>query len=119
MTQHCPALATCPALNGSPPRQPNKHKQASTMAPIPKTMSGILIEETGGVEVLKWKTDLPVPDVKEGEILVRNEFVGVNYIDTYASPLVLTLPLICFPGFTLPYLKLPYELTYLTLHHNL
>lgn len=45
-------------------------------------MSGILIEEHGGVEVLKWKTDLPVPELKEGQVLVRNEFVGVNYIDT-------------------------------------
>jgi NADPH2:quinone reductase len=45
-------------------------------------MSGILIEETGGVEALQWKTDLPVPELKEGEILVHNEFVGVNYIDT-------------------------------------
>ncbi|KAK4238670.1 hypothetical protein C8A03DRAFT_14887 [Achaetomium macrosporum] len=53
------------------------------MPPIPKTMSGILIEETGGVEVLQWKTNLPVPELKEGEILVRNEFIGVNYIDTY------------------------------------
>jgi len=52
------------------------------MAPIPKSMSGILIEENGGVEVLKWKTDLPVPQLKDGEILVRNEFAGVNYIDT-------------------------------------
>jgi len=52
------------------------------MAPIPKSMSGILIEENGGIEVLKWKTDLPVPQPKDGEILVRNEFVGVNYIDT-------------------------------------
>jgi len=51
-------------------------------SPIPTHMSGILIEENGGVEVLKWKTDLPVPELKEGEVLVRNEFVGVNYIDT-------------------------------------
>ncbi|KAK1755918.1 quinone oxidoreductase [Echria macrotheca] len=58
-------------------------RQASTMAPIPKNMSGILIEENGGVDVLKWKTDLPVPQPQDGEILVRNEFVGVNYIDTY------------------------------------
>ncbi|KAK4134677.1 NAD(P)-binding protein [Trichocladium antarcticum] len=43
------------------------------MAPIPKTMSGILIEETGGVEVLKWKTDLPVPQLQEGQVLVRND----------------------------------------------
>ncbi|KAK4155831.1 hypothetical protein C8A00DRAFT_13136 [Chaetomidium leptoderma] len=53
------------------------------MSSIPKTMSGILIEETGGADVLKWKTDLPVPELKEGEILVRNEFIGVNFIDTY------------------------------------
>jgi NADPH2:quinone reductase len=45
-------------------------------------MSGILIEETGGPEVLQWKTDLPVPELKEGEVLVRNEFVGVNFIET-------------------------------------
>lgn len=53
------------------------------MTPIPKTQSGILIEENGGPEVLKWKTDIPVPELKDGEVLVRNEFVGVNYIDTY------------------------------------
>ena len=58
------------------------------MPPIPKTMSGVLIEENGGVEVLQWKTDLPVPELKEGEVLVRNEFIGVNYIDTYAPPLL-------------------------------
>ena len=52
------------------------------MAPIPRTMSGILIEEVGGIEALKWKTDLPVPELKEGEVLVKNEFIGVNYIDT-------------------------------------
>ncbi|KAI9679342.1 MAG: NADPH:quinone reductase [Caeruleum heppii] len=55
------------------------------MAPssIPKTMSGVIVEKTGGSEVLQYRTDLPVPSPKEGEILVRNEFVGVNYIDTY------------------------------------
>ncbi|KAK4034631.1 hypothetical protein C8A01DRAFT_38890 [Parachaetomium inaequale] len=53
------------------------------MSSTPKTMSGILIEETGGPEVLQWKTDLPVPELKEGEVLVRNEFVGVNFIETY------------------------------------
>jgi NADPH:quinone reductase-like Zn-dependent oxidoreductase len=50
-------------------------------------MSGILIEATGGLDVLQWKTDLPVPELKEGEVLVKNEYVGVNFIDTYAPPL--------------------------------
>jgi len=57
---------------------------ARTMATsIPKTMKGVLIEKTGGVEVLQYKTDLPVPTPKEGEILVKNDFIGINYIDTY------------------------------------
>ncbi|EON61074.1 hypothetical protein W97_00285 [Coniosporium apollinis CBS 100218] len=50
---------------------------------IPKTMAGVLIEKTGGTEVLQYKTDLPVPEPKDGEVLVKNEFVGINYIDTY------------------------------------
>ncbi|EKD18281.1 uncharacterized protein L3040_004762 [Drepanopeziza brunnea f. sp. 'multigermtubi'] len=50
---------------------------------IPKTMKGVLMEKTGGVEVLQYKTDLPVPTPKAGEVLVKNDFIGVNYIDTY------------------------------------
>jgi NADPH:quinone reductase len=50
---------------------------------LPKTMKGVLIEKTGGVEVLEYKTDLPVPEPKEGQILVKNDYIGINYIDTY------------------------------------
>lgn len=46
-------------------------------------MSGVIISNTGGTEVLEYRTDLPVPVPKEGEVLVKNEFIGVNYIDTY------------------------------------
>lgn len=46
-------------------------------------MKGVLIEKTGGVEVLDYRTDLPVPTPKEGEILVKNDFIGINFIDTY------------------------------------
>ncbi|KAL8712944.1 MAG: hypothetical protein Q9220_002802 [cf. Caloplaca sp. 1 TL-2023] len=52
------------------------------MAPIPKMMKAIQVEKTGGVEVLQYK-DLPVPTPKKDEILIHNEFMGVNYIDTY------------------------------------
>jgi NADPH2:quinone reductase len=52
---------------------------------LPKTMKGILIEKTGGVEVLEYKTDLPVPEPKEGQILVKNDYIGINYIDTYTT----------------------------------
>lgn len=33
--------------------------------------------------MLQYKTDLPVPSPKEGELLVKNAFLGINYIDTY------------------------------------
>ena len=49
---------------------------------IPKAMSGVLIEKTGGVEVLQYRTDLPVPTPKEGQVIVKNDFIGINYIDT-------------------------------------
>lgn len=57
-----------------------------TSVSIPKTMAGIVIEKTGGTEVLQYKTDLPVPVPKEGEVLIKNEYIGVNYIDTYQHP---------------------------------
>ncbi|KAK3390184.1 hypothetical protein B0H63DRAFT_538357 [Podospora didyma] len=53
------------------------------MSPVPKTMAGILVEKLGGPEVLQFKTNLPVPHIKDGEVLVKNEFIGINYIDTY------------------------------------
>lgn len=62
----------------------------SSASGIPKTMKGVLIEKTGGTEVLQYRTDLPVPEPKDGELLVKNEYIGINYIDTY-SPAFSTL----------------------------
>lgn len=53
-----------------------------SMASVPKTMKGVWIEKTGGTEVLQYREDVPVPEPKEGEVLVKNEFIGINYIDT-------------------------------------
>ena len=50
---------------------------------IPKTMKGVLIEKTGGTEVLQYRTDLPVPTPGDNEVLVKNDYIGINYIDTY------------------------------------
>jgi hypothetical protein len=52
------------------------------MSNLPTTMKGVLIQRTGGIGVLEYKTDLPLPIPQSGEILVKNEFTGVNYIDT-------------------------------------
>ena len=52
------------------------------MASLPSTMKGVFFEKTGGPEVLQYKTDLPVPELTEGQVLVKNDYIGVNYIDT-------------------------------------
>ncbi|PNY29402.1 Quinone oxidoreductase-like protein [Tolypocladium capitatum] len=52
------------------------------MAAIPSTMNAVQIARTGGVEVLEHKA-VPVPVPGPGQVLVRNRFAGVNFIDTY------------------------------------
>jgi NADPH2:quinone reductase len=68
------------------------------MASIPKTMNAIRFDRLGGPEVLQYVSDEPVPTLKDGEILVRNEFVGVNFIDTYFRSGVYKAPLPQIPG---------------------
>ncbi|XXG94716.1 T-complex protein 1 subunit delta [Hypoxylon texense] len=53
------------------------------MASIPTTQKGVIIDKTGGPEVLQYTTDLPVPALVDGQILVKNDYIGVNFIDTY------------------------------------
>jgi NADPH:quinone reductase len=45
-------------------------------------MHAIQITEHGGPEVLKW-TELPTPSPAKGEVLVRVDAAGVNFIDVY------------------------------------
>ncbi len=45
-------------------------------------MLAVRISKTGGPEVLE-TADLPVPEPGPGEILIRQEAVGLNFIDTY------------------------------------
>ena len=53
------------------------------MSTVPKTMKAAVIRETGGPEVMKVETDYPVPTLADGQVLVKNEFAGINFIDTY------------------------------------
>ena len=48
---------------------------------IPKTMIAIEISEFGGPEVLR-PVELPVPEVRERELLVRVAAAGINFPDT-------------------------------------
>ncbi|KAI5862135.1 NAD(P)-binding protein [Durotheca rogersii] len=53
------------------------------MASLPSTQKGVVINKTGGTDVLEYKTDLPVPAPAAGQVLVKNDYLGINYIDTY------------------------------------
>ncbi len=45
-------------------------------------MKAVTISKTGGPEVLELK-DIQLKDPKLGEVLIKNEAIGLNYIDTY------------------------------------
>lgn len=46
-------------------------------------MRAITIDKTGGPEVMTYTEDAPKPTPKDGEVLIKNTFAGINYIDTY------------------------------------
>jgi NADPH:quinone reductase len=50
---------------------------------IPLKQKVVVAETIGGPDVLKYQTDYPVPNIKDGEVLTKNEVLGVNFIDTY------------------------------------
>ncbi|KAF5368377.1 hypothetical protein D9758_002468 [Tetrapyrgos nigripes] len=52
------------------------------MSGLPDTIEAICIEKTGGFEVIEKKT-LPFPKVDPGNVVVKVEYLGVNFIDTY------------------------------------
>ncbi|KAI0974410.1 hypothetical protein F4678DRAFT_374291 [Xylaria arbuscula] len=72
-----------PIVTGRRPATHTSRRFANTMAPIPSTQKAVLINKTGGTEVLEYITDVPVPTPADGEVLVKNDFLGVNFIDTY------------------------------------
>ncbi len=49
----------------------------------PTIMRGIIIPTYGASSVLTLKEDLPIPTPKPNEVLVKLEYAGVNFIDTY------------------------------------
>ena len=61
------------------------------------TMKAIQVRNTGGPEVLEY-VDIPKPEPREGELLVRVEAAGVNYIDVYHRGGLYKLPLPFVPG---------------------
>jgi len=52
------------------------------MSSFPETIQAYAIAKTGGVEVLELMT-LPFPKVEPDHLVVKVEWIGVNFIDTY------------------------------------
>ncbi len=48
---------------------------------MPKTMHAVLLTGHGGYEVLEYRTDVPVPQPKPGEVLIRVAATAVNNTD--------------------------------------
>jgi len=50
---------------------------------VPSVMRAAVVREPGPAEALVVERDFPVPSVGDGQVLVKNEFAGINFIDTY------------------------------------
>ncbi|MEU6139134.1 NADP-dependent oxidoreductase [Streptomyces sp. NPDC047081] len=66
-----------------------------------RTMRAIRLHEHGGPEVLRYE-DVPVPEPKPGEVLVRVHAAGVNPPDWYLRDGMTNLPPETRPKFSLP-----------------
>jgi NADPH2:quinone reductase len=60
-------------------------------------MHAIQVKKTGGPEVLEY-VDVDKPRPKDGEVLVRLESIGVNFVDVYHRTGLYKLPLPLTPG---------------------
>mmetsp|Transcript_14105 Transcript_14105/g.21303 ORF Transcript_14105/g.21303 Transcript_14105/m.21303 type:complete len:361 (-) Transcript_14105:142-1224(-) len=50
---------------------------------VPSVMKAAMVRETGTADQLKVETNVAVPEIADGQVLVKNEFAGINFIDTY------------------------------------
>ncbi|CAO1632854.1 unnamed protein product [Sympodiomycopsis kandeliae] len=56
----------------------------STMtSSIPKTVKALQIQSQGGLEVLKINEQVPLSPPTSNQVLIKTEYAGVNFIDTY------------------------------------
>jgi len=56
---------------------------ARFLSTIPSTMKAAVVRETGDAHALKLEPDFATPEMKPGQVIVKNEFAGINFIDTY------------------------------------
>lgn len=89
------AFSTTPTSLGLNPRYFTT--PSTKMSPVPPTMKAIQVAANGGPEVLT-PTSVPVPQPAEGEVLVKNSYAGINFIDTYFRTGLYKAPLPLIPG---------------------
>jgi len=61
----------------------SKNPIARFLSTVPSTMKAAVVRETGDAHALKLETDYPTPEMKPGQVIVKNQFAGINFIDTY------------------------------------
>jgi NADPH2:quinone reductase len=47
------------------------------------SIQAAVVRETGDAHALKVEHDFPTPELKPGGVIVKNQFAGINFIDTY------------------------------------
>ncbi|PKS07330.1 hypothetical protein jhhlp_005932 [Lomentospora prolificans] len=90
-------IFTCNLSRSSNPYSRSFTNTTATMAPTPATMKAIVVDEHGDATAMKVK-NIPVPEPNEGEVLIRNAYAGVNFIDTYFRTGLYKAPLPLTPG---------------------
>ncbi len=58
-------------------------ESTASIISVPATQHAVLAVQAGGPEVLQYRPDHVVALPGEQEVLIRNEFCGMNYVDTY------------------------------------
>jgi len=53
------------------------------MSSVPSTMKAAVVREVGDAHALKVETDFPTPSLEAGKVIVKNQYAGINFIDTY------------------------------------
>jgi NADPH2:quinone reductase len=54
-----------------------------SMSDLPPTMRAAVVRATGDAHALKYEADYPTPQLEPNKVIVKNEYAGVNFIDTY------------------------------------
>uniref|UniRef100_A0A7S4MAY6 Enoyl reductase (ER) domain-containing protein n=2 Tax=Odontella aurita TaxID=265563 RepID=A0A7S4MAY6_9STRA len=50
---------------------------------VPETMKAVVVRKLGDASVLSVEDNFPTPSLQQNHVLVKNELIGLNFIDTY------------------------------------